>query len=111
MNKKVFALFLLLIIILPTIALGAQQNYIEGIITRLLSLLVWPLFVGLSIVMLIWAAILMLTAQGDEGKLTTARKAIIWAVIGIVVAILAYSAPKIIKRIIEPPQGQMPPAD
>ena len=31
---------------------------------------------------LIWAGFLFLTAQGDPGKLTTARRAFTWAVIG-----------------------------
>lgn len=106
MNKKAVNLFLCFLSFLPIIvsaAPAAQNNFIEGIINRFLSIVVWPLFIGLVIVMLIWAAVLMLTAQGDENKLATARKAIIWAVIGIIVTIVAFSAVKIIKRIIENP--------
>lgn len=116
MNKKIVSLFSCFLAFLPIIvsaAPAAQNNFIGGIINRFLEIIVWPLFIGLAIVMFIWAAILMMTAQGDEGKLGTARKAIIWAVVGIIVVIVSFSAVRIIKRIIEAPapQQQMPPAD
>jgi NAD/NADP transhydrogenase beta subunit len=41
--------------------------------------------------MFIVAGILFLTSMGDPGKLATARAAVIWAVVGVVVAIIAFS--------------------
>lgn len=112
MKKKISIPFLsITALFLPIAAFAAQQNYIEGIIIRLLSMVVWPIFVGASVVMLIWAGILFLTAQGEPEKIQKAQKAVMWAVIGIVVAILAFSAVNIIRTVIGgPPAQQMPPA-
>ena len=59
--------------------------------------MVWPIFIAVSIIMFIWAGILFISAQGDPGKVAEARKAVIWAVIGIVVGLLGYLSVAIIK--------------
>ena len=49
-------------------------------------------FVGiLSVIMLIWGGILYTTSSGDSNKVTTAKNTIMYAVIGLVVAIFAYA--------------------
>ena len=49
-------------------------------------------FVGiLSVIMLIWGGILYTTSSGDSSKVTTAKNTIMYAVIGLVVAIFAYA--------------------
>lgn len=49
-------------------------------------------FVGiLSVVMLIWGGILYTTSAGDSNKVTTAKNTIMYAVIGLVIAIFAYA--------------------
>ena len=49
-------------------------------------------FVGiLSVVMLIWGGILYTTSSGDSSKVTTAKNTIMYAVIGLVIAIFAYA--------------------
>ncbi len=45
-------------------------------------------FVGaLAVIMFIWAGILFLTSAGNEGQLTKARKAVLWATIGLAIAL------------------------
>ncbi len=75
-------------------------TWLNDIITRLLNLVVWPLFTGLVIIMFIWAGFLFLTGRGDPTKTETARKAVIWAVAGIIVAIIGFSAYAFIKNIL-----------
>lgn len=58
--------------------------------------LVWQLFAGIAIIMFVVAGILFLTSAGDPGKVATARQAVIWGVIGIIVAILAFSILQIV---------------
>lgn len=41
--------------------------------------------------MLIWGGILYTTSSGDSNKVTTAKNTIMYAVIGLVVAIFAYA--------------------
>ncbi|OGZ69396.1 MAG: hypothetical protein A3F47_02075 [Candidatus Staskawiczbacteria bacterium RIFCSPHIGHO2_12_FULL_38_11] len=72
-------------------------TWFNGVITRLLDFVVWPLFTGLVIIMFIWAGFLFLSAKGEPGKIDTAKKAMTWAVIGVVIAILGFSAVKTIK--------------
>lgn len=47
------------------------------------------LLVVICTLMIIWAAIVMLTAAGSAEKITTARTIILYAVIGLVVGLLA----------------------
>ena len=42
-------------------------------------------------IMLIWGGILYTTSSGDSNKVTTAKNTIMYAVIGLVVAIFAYA--------------------
>jgi len=72
-------------------------QWFQNIITNFLNIVVWPIFIAVSIIMFIWAGILFISAQGDPGKVAEARKAVIWAVIGIVVGLLGYLSVAIIK--------------
>jgi len=63
-------------------------------------MVLWPIFGGLVIVMFIYAGILFVTAQGDPSKISTARKAVLWAVVGIIVAFVAFSAVKLMREIL-----------
>jgi len=79
-----------------------------GVIVNLLNIL-WLLFVGVSIIMLILAGFMFVTAQGDPGKIKLARDAVIWAVVGIIVAVLAFSAYGIVSNVIAPAPSPTPP--
>lgn len=62
------------------------QQLVKGIVNGILY------FVGiLSVIMLIWGGILYTTSSGDSSKVTTAKNTIMYAVIGLVVAIFAYA--------------------
>lgn len=76
--------------------------WLNGIFTNILNKLVWPIFLGLVIIMFIYAGYLYLTAQGDSSKVATANKAVIFAIIGIVLALVSFSVVGIIRSIIIP---------
>ncbi|OGZ67204.1 MAG: hypothetical protein A3C58_00220 [Candidatus Staskawiczbacteria bacterium RIFCSPHIGHO2_02_FULL_34_10] len=76
------------------------MNSIPTIINNVLNMIVWPLFFALSVIMFIWAGVLFLTARGDPSKIILARGAVLWAVIGIIVAIVGFSAEGIIRNIL-----------
>ena len=63
-------------------------------------MVVWPVFLALVIIMFIWAGILYLTAHGDQTKIATANKALIYAVVGIIVAIVAFSVVGLIRAVL-----------
>ena len=45
----------------------------------------------LSVIMLVWGGIKYTTSAGDSNKVTSAKNTIIYAVIGLIIAILAYA--------------------
>jgi hypothetical protein len=70
------------------------------ILDNIRSMVIYPVFVGLSVIMFMWAGILFLTASGDPAKIDKAKKAVIWGVVGIFVVFLAYSVNSFIKSIL-----------
>lgn len=71
----------------PNVGFSGNISSILGNITNL----VWLVFVTIAIIMFVVAGILFLTAQGDSEKLSTARNAALWGVIGVAVAIIGYA--------------------
>ena len=107
-NKKVFFSYALaLLLLLPAVILAqitpTPAINVKAIIERFLNLIVWPLFAGASVLAFIWAGILYLTAQGDPGKISTANKAVIWGVVGIIIGLVGFSAVELLKAILQIP--------
>jgi hypothetical protein len=66
----------------------------------------WALFwalIAVSIIMAMWAAYEYITANGEEEKITTARRALLYAACGIIVALIARGAPCLIETIFNQP--------
>jgi len=76
----------------------AAGDWIKTILENVLNKVVWPVFFVLSIIMFVIAGAMFLTAAGDPGRITNARKALVYGVIGIVIAIIGFSAFGIIKN-------------
>ncbi len=55
---------------------------------------------GVSVIMILYAAFQFLTAGGDAEKVTSARNTLIYALVGIAVALLAYGAPNFISGLL-----------
>ena len=100
MNKQkiLTALVSISIIALPAIALGLNVPQTPGgNITDVPSLInkiltpIWQIFVGLAVIMIIISGVLFVTAAGNPEKIVQARQAFLWAIVGIIVAIVAFS--------------------
>jgi len=80
---------------------GAVTNT-DTLVNTILGLVNWVAwFVGLlAVVMGLWAGILFITAGGDAAKLSTARNILLYAIIGIAVAILAFGIVSISRAIL-----------
>jgi len=76
------------------------QEWLNSIFNNFTNIVVWPAFVTVSVVMFIWVGFLFLSAKGEPGKIDAARKALVWAVVGIVVALLAFYIIKIVGTIV-----------
>ncbi len=104
MNKKIIAFFSFLVLLAsPVIALaapGPAATWFNSIICNFLTIVVWPIFLGVSVLMIIFAGYKFLTANGEPGKVSEAKKAVIWALVGIIVAVLAFSAVGVIDKVL-----------
>ena len=109
MNKKLIALSnLAALLALPAVALAFNAGNVpnsvstltvENIIDVIFSI-IWPVTVAFAIIAFIVAAYLFMTAQGDPAKVQAARNAVLWGIVGVVVALLAFSIPFIIRNTI-----------
>ncbi|KKP41490.1 MAG: hypothetical protein UR46_C0034G0006 [Parcubacteria group bacterium GW2011_GWA1_33_6] len=117
MNKKLVLFFALsILLVLPVLSLaidfpaepGARIINIQEIINGIL-LILWWIFLTIVIISFLITGILFLTAQGDQGKLDKLKKAVIWGLVGILVAILAFSIISITNNVIYPPPPPPPP--
>ncbi len=101
MNKKLAKLLYFTVLLsFPVVAFADSSTFFNDILTRTLNYIVWPIFGGVAVIMLIYAGFLFATAQGDPAKITTAKKAVLWVAVGIAVGLLAFLAVGTIKKII-----------
>lgn len=83
---------------LPSFALAATQPgafddlTMDGVVRIIENIRDWfsAIVAIVAVFMMLYAAFLFITSSGDADKLTTAKKTLTWAIIGIVVAFLAY---------------------
>ena len=76
--------------LLPLVAF-AQPRDVQGLINILNSVVGWfeTIVFAIAIIMILVAAFQFLTAAGNEEKVSTARKSLIWGLVGIAVALFA----------------------
>lgn len=94
--KKTFLSFLLIALVFPVVALAAAYTSplptsveLLDMIAQIANYLFWILL-AISIVFIVYAGILFVTASGNPDQVEKARHIILYAVIGIIVAMLAY---------------------
>ena len=106
-------------VLLPLLALGqgfgtaigpaeaAPVSSFEDVLGRLNVFIGWfqALLFIVAVIFILYAAFLFLTSAGDPGKVDTARKIILWAAVGIGVALLAFSVSPIVRQLL----GSAPP--
>ena len=70
---------------------------INSLIQIILDIL-WPIAVAFFIVMFVLAGFLFATAQGEPEKLGQARNAVIYGMVGVLVAVLAFAIVAIVRN-------------
>ena len=109
MNKKLIALASAAILALPlatfavsTVALpnAVTTLTIPGLIDLIFGF-IWPIIAIVVVVFFIVAGFQFITANGESGKIETARQSVIWAFAGVAILMLSFSIPFIIKNTLE----------
>lgn len=102
-SKIIISLLFLAFLVTPVLAsaqIPARPNVsglsdLDSLYTKIGDLL-WQIVAIVALVLFVIAGIMFMTAQGDPTKVATARQFVIWGVVGVVVAALAYSIVAII---------------
>jgi len=121
MRHKIYIILLFAVLFAPVVVFGVAPpsslgtitdpttagtfdatNYTaDAIATKIINLVNWFSWgiALVSVVMGLYAGFLFITARGEPAQLKTARQTLVWAVIGIAVAVLAFSIITITKSI------------
>jgi hypothetical protein len=78
----------------PTLV-GSADSLAPAVFCPIINVMFWVL-ISISIIMVLYAAYLYVIAADDAAKPSQARKMILYAAIGVVIALLAKGAPSII---------------
>lgn len=111
MKKLLLTSVLVSLLILPVIGLtqavpietAPKLNPIQ-VIERIIDV-VFTILLIFAALMIIVAAYLFISAQGDPEKVKTARNFVLYAVIGVIVAFLARGLIWLVRTIMPPPVG------
>lgn len=109
-KKKLIASLILGFLILPVVVFAQKVDPNEpniwtpdkAFIFKAMGKLVtyvWQFFAGLTVIMFIYAGVLFVTSSGAPDRITRARMAALWGVVGIVVAVIAYSIVSVVKTL------------
>jgi len=109
MNKKIVVLFsapVLAVLLLAPFAVLAQPwprtltVPITTVVVNLINItliIVWNIAIAFTIIMFVLAGFKFMTAQGDPAKVSEAKLAVIWGLVGVAVIVLAWSAISIVR--------------
>jgi len=107
MKKNILAFLLLSLMIVPVLvsaqiaAEGPSEDVdIETVLDNVRNL-VFGAFLFFAAIMLIWAGFSFVTAGGDASKASAAREKVLYAIIGIVVAVASAGLIQFVKELVE----------
>jgi len=82
----------------PTIPAEGSVNTIDEVYLLFLKIVnyVFGFAFGIAIVLIVWSGISWMTSGGDEIKITTARKNLLYGLVGIAIIIGVYTLIKIV---------------
>ncbi len=106
MNKKIIAFSATVALLaLPLVGFaftpGSQPNAVPALsvndLIDVIFTIIWPVTVAFAIIMFLMAAFMFFSSQGDPEKVTMARNATVWGIVGMTVALIAFSIPSIVR--------------
>lgn len=95
-----------LMLAFPVLAIESAPdnvNTIEDVISIINTAVNWlfTLILAIAVIMLLWAAFLWMTSAGDEEKTGNARKTLIYALVGVAIAIIAKGLVSVIEQLLK----------
>ena len=81
---------------IPNAAPGLTVNSLIDVVFSIL----WPVAVAFFVIMFVLAGFTFFTARGDDTAVAKARMEVIWGTVGVLVALLAFSIPFIVRNTI-----------
>ena len=112
--KKTLSILILLSLILPIRVLAVEPIVIENplesesfeeLLNTIVTFISW-IAIAIAPIMIMIAAFFLLTAGGDPKRVDTARRIILWTVIGLAIILFAKGLISVLKQII----GVSPPS-
>ena len=87
---------------LPLVALAQPRN-VQDVINIVNAIVGWfeTIVFAIAIIMILVAAFQFLTAAGNEEKVATARKSLVWGLVGIAVALFARVAKEFVTNALQ----------
>ena len=111
MSKRLSIPFVIALVVLPALTLaqapGPATQRLVQIINRLINWMTIVL-IAVAVAFIVYAAWLYLTSGGDPEKIKTANRVILYAVVAVAVALLAYVFIAVVRALVGPPAP--PPA-
>ncbi len=110
MNKKlIIASTITTLLTLPLVILAfspgpqpiQQQNLNINSLIQIVLDIIWPVAVAFFIVMFVIAGFQFASARGNPEAIASARNFVIFGVVGIAVAVLAFSIPFVVKNLVQ----------
>lgn len=83
----------------PRTDLSDPNTAVRDVVSKVANIL-GTVILAISVVMILFAAFNFLTAGGDAEKITSARNTLIYALVGVAVALLAYVVPTLVQTLI-----------
>ena len=74
-----------------------ETSDVSTLLSNIVNFLIWLAF-PIAAILIVYAGFLYITSAGNEEKVKTAQKALIWALVGFGVVLIASSVPTIIQE-------------
>ena len=104
MKRVLFSLFLISILALPVMALADEHDVAPSldVMDALNSITNWAftILMAVAALFIIFAAFEFVTAKGEPEKVKSAREYVLYALVGVVVALLARGLVQLIETIV-----------
>lgn len=84
-----------------------EFNNLGDLVSGLLNI-VFYIAIFLAFYFLVWGALSYIMAQGQKENLAKARARITWAIMGLIVTLLAFFIAKYVSEILQPTTGGLP---